>query len=225
MANFNRNKKPGGQSNQGSGGRVSGPGKADFKVVEPRCSVCKSQYRDAIDRLLLAGNSYVSIVRVFHTENLSRQSVSNHHKQHVSVEAEAIRKILEAEARKHGEEIDSAQQSFVNRTTYLQTALHLGYQSLVQKEVVVEPRDMVMVIKLMQELDEKKAAVELEEYMREANAFQEAVKRIIPENQFKEILSEFSRILERDEKIIEAYAVEVPTLQLPEPVRSKNNDG
>lgn len=223
MATFNNGKNKSQQSNSANR-RTSGPGKADFKVVEPRCNVCRSQYRDAIDRLLIAGNSYVSIVRVFHTENLSRQSVSNHHKNHVSVEAEAIRKILEAEARKYGEEIDTAEQSFINRSTYLQTALHLGYQSLVDKEVIVEPRDMVMVIKLMQELDEKKAAIQLEELMREASAFQEAVKRVLPPEQFTNVLSEFSKILEREDKIVEALAIEMPTLTLAAPKEMKKEE-
>ena len=79
-------------------------------ITEPRCNVCKSEFRPLIDRMIVGPYSYAAIARQFHAKDIHlagkidsvRKSIERHAKNHVSVRDAAIREVIEQRAMEAG---------------------------------------------------------------------------------------------------------------------------
>ena len=88
---------------------------------EPRCKVCKSNFRVIIDRLLVSGHSYVGIAQQFVNKDPHfqtsvdslRKSVERHRKAHLNVRDAAIRDIFEQKAREAGILVETAREQII----------------------------------------------------------------------------------------------------------------
>lgn len=193
----------GNSNNSGGGAVVSFP--VD-EIVEPRCSICKSRFRRTMDQLLVMGVPFSEISRQFETEGITRRALSNHKRKHLSVEQAAIRQVIEEKARQIGEDVDNTKRSLLTRKGYMEIAMMKSYQSILDGTVVPEPRDIVAMISVMEKMEKDSSAVQVDEMMRDFNAFTQAVKEVVGSDQYDRIVSKFKSILEQERIIIDGFA-------------------
>lgn len=195
----------GGQNNNGGGNNNTGVA-VSFpvdEIVEPRCSVCKSRFRRTMDQLLVMGVPFSEISRQFESEGITRRALSNHKRKHLSVEQAAIRQVIEEKARQMGEDVDNTKRHLLTRWGYLEVAMMKSYQAILDGTLVPEPRDVVHMISLMNKMEQDTAGVQVDEMMRDFNAFTQAVKEVVEPEMYDRILNNFKRILEVEHTVIE----------------------
>lgn len=204
MANFKRNDKPGGN---GDGNLPSLP---KMEIVEPRCSVCKSRYRRTIDQLLVMGVPYSEVARQFEEEGIERRSLANHKRRHLNVEHAAIRQVIEEKARQIGEDVDNGKRFLLTRKGYMEVAMMKSFQAIVDGTLTPEPRDVVHMISLMEKMEKDTTINQVDEMIRDFNAFTQAVQANVPKELYEKILSDFKGNLATEQRVIDSYAIEMP---------------
>lgn len=200
MANFRNNSNNG--NNNNAGPTVSFPVE---EIVEPRCSVCKSRFRRTIDQLLVMGVPFAEIARQFETEGINRRSLSNHKRRHLSIEQAAIRQVIEEKAKQIGEDVDHTRRSLLTRKGYMEIAMMKSYQGIIDGTIVPEPRDVVHMIALMEKMEKDTTSAQVDEMMRDFNAFTQAVKEVAPPDMYDKILYNFKKILEQESIIVDKF--------------------
>lgn len=219
MASFKRN------NNKGAGdGNL--PALPTHEIVEPRCSICKSRFRRTIDQLLTMGVPFAEVARQFEEEGIERRSLSNHKKRHLNIEHAAIRQVIEEKARQMGEDIDNGRRLLLTRKGYMEVAMMKSFQAIVDGTLTPEPRDVVHMIALMEKMEKDTTASQVDEMLRDFNAFTQAVQANVPKELYAKILEEFKNNLTIEQKVIDSYAIEMPdviqtlptygTLELPD---------
>jgi len=188
----------------GGGGRATVP-IPKMEINEPRCSVCKSQFRRTIDQLLVMGVAFAEISRQFEVEGITRRALSNHKRKHLSVEQAAIRRVIEEKARQIGEDVENTSRLLLTRKSYMEIAMMKSYQAILDGTIVPEPRDIVQMISLMEKMEKDTAATQVDEMMRDFNAFTQAVKEVVGQEQYDKVLYNFKRILEQEKMVAERF--------------------
>ena len=204
MANFKNNN---GNNNKGDGNLPSLP---NMEITEPRCAVCKSRFRRTIDQLLAMGVPFAEVARQFEDEGIERRSLSNHKKRHLSVEQAAIRRVIEEKAKQIGEDVDNTKRFLLTRKGYMEVAMMKSFQAIVDGTLTPEPRDIVHMIALMEKMEKDTTLNQVDEMIRDFNAFSGAVKKNVPKELYNKILEDFKSNLAVEQKIIDAYAFESP---------------
>lgn len=201
MARFGSQQGSGG-SNNGGGAVVTYPVE---EIVEPRCSICKSRFRRTMDQLLVMGVPFSEISRQFESEGITRRALSNHKRKHLSVEQAAIRQVIEEKARQIGEDVDNTKRSLLTRKGYMEVAMMKSYQGILDGTIIPEPRDVVHMISLMEKMEKDSSAAQVDEMMRDFNAFTQAVKEVVGQDKYDLILNRFKSILEQERIIVDAF--------------------
>lgn len=145
--------------------------------TEPRCHVCMSKYRHAIERMIAMGTSHTEISRIFGGE-IDRRSITNHARKHLAYEEAAIRTIIEQEAQHAEVNAEEGISGVVKRRVYLETALHKALSALQQDDVTVEPKDAVTIIEALNRFDNQTSGAQLDEIKIQFTAFLQAIKEI-----------------------------------------------
>jgi hypothetical protein len=163
----------------GNGGPPSLPPATipDIGTFEPKCHVCQSSYRRAIDRMVALGTSYSEISRIFGGE-IDRRSISNHAKEHLNYEEAAIRRILEREAEAAQENLEDGIRGQLSRRAYLEIALQKALEGLLNGDTSVEPKDALAIIEKLDRLDTQGEGAALDEIRLQFNAFMQAIREI-----------------------------------------------
>lgn len=200
MARFNNSKDGSG----GDGGKATLP-VPKLEISEPRCSICKSKFRRTIDQLLVMGVAFAEVSRQFEDEGITRRALSNHKRKHLSVEQAAIRQVIEEKARQIGEDVDNTKRLLLTRRGYMEVAMMRSYQAILDGTLVPEPRDIAHFISIMEKMDKDSAATQVDEMMRDFNAFTQAVKEVVGPDQYDKILYNFKRILEQEKMVAEKF--------------------
>jgi replicative superfamily II helicase len=227
MANFGNSNG----SNNGGGGGGGGGLSVSFpveEIVEPRCSVCKSKFRRTMDQLLVMGVAFSEISRQFETEGITRRALSNHKRKHLSVEQAAIRKVIEEKARQIGEDVENTKSLLLTRRGYMEVAMMKSYQSILDGTVVPEPRDIVHMISLMEKMEKDTAAVQVDEMMRDFNAFTQAVKEVVGQEDYDKIIYKFKNILDQERVLTDNYLNNpqvIETLPTSQPLEIEAEEG
>ncbi len=169
-----------------NGGKPKPPAKRQksHQVTEPRCHVCQSKHRTAIERELVLGTSYKRLGEIY---EIDRRSISNHDQQHLRVEDAAIRELVRREAESREEVIEEGVSGAIRRRTYLEQALRAAHEALLNGEVIVEPKDALGVIERLEKLDEHSSAAAVDEIRTQFFAFLQAVKEQVARDQWEKI--------------------------------------
>lgn len=150
------------------------------EIIEPRCHVCVSPYRRAIDRMLALGTSFSEISRVFGDGEIDRRSIANHDKKHLSYEDAAVRRIIDHEIAEAQGNLEDGIQGAVTRRIYLNAALHKALESLLAGDTTVEPKDALGIIQLLEKLDQQAGGAASEQIQLQFNAFVLAIRELAP---------------------------------------------
>jgi hypothetical protein len=177
--------------------------------IESRCSVCQHESRAAIDGLIARGTAYAEIERLF---GVNARSVNRHADRHLNYEDAAIQEIIRREAEKLGESYEQGVQGALSRRVYLETALKKAQEDLMNGSIIVEPKDAVNVVALLDRMDDDTNSAQIEEIKIQFNAFLQAIREnISPEDQ--------KRIAQRSKEIaeLEGYGM----MKVPEVIEAQ----
>lgn len=192
-------------------GETNKPAEAPPMIVESRCKVCKSQYRPSIDKMLAAGIGYTEISRSFNFE-IDRRSISTHAEKHMSYQDAAVRQIIEYEATQMSENIEQGVKGILARKAFLETALHKVHQAVLNDEVEVEVRDAIGIIQQLDKMDSSTSSAAVDEIRVQFNAFLQALKETVDQNEWEKILLRTRELLEATEG---SDRISLPQLESP----------
>jgi hypothetical protein len=171
-------------------------------VSEPRCKVCTSPHRNAIDKLLAFGLTYSEIERQFGGK-VPRRSISKHASEHLNYEEAAIRQVIETEALNAQRNYEEGVSRLVTKNGYLEVALQKAYDALITNSAVVEPKDAVKVIEMLQKLQEQNQTVALDELRVQFQYFMQAVKETIPKGDWLDVVDRTADLLRSSGRSVE----------------------
>lgn len=183
------------------------------KIVVAQCNVCKSPYRDAIDKMLAAGVGYTEISRSFGFE-IERRSIAGHAEKHMNCDEAVIRQIVEHEASQMSENIEDGVKGVLARKAFLQTALHKVHQAVINDEVAVEVRDAIGIIQQLDKMDSATSSAAVDEIRIQFNAFLQSMKELVDPKEWDQILARTREILEASD-IKGIKPVDLPQLASP----------
>jgi len=162
---------------------------------EPRCSVCSSQFRKPIDRMIALGTSYSEISRIYDETGIDRRSVSTHAKKHLNYEEAAIRQIIARETEEAQANIEEGVTGAIARRVYIDVAIQKGFESLLNNEVAVEVKDVATLIQLKEKMDTHTEGAAMDEIKTQFNAFMQAIREVAPPEMWEKILSRTKDLL------------------------------
>lgn len=182
---------------------------------ETRCRVCQSQDSlDLVNTLLANGLTYAAIMKCLKPVNATRRknnqitkaSLYWHQKNHFNTQepARAIyRQIMEDRAKEHEINFIEGTTTAINAMSYLETMMVKGYKKLTDENFDNVSVDMGMnaAIKLHEMTRKEAGLAEAAKAMNEMNRIIAAVKEVVPERYFNQILA---RLEAGENGIIEA---------------------
>jgi hypothetical protein len=155
---------------------------------EPRCKICKSEFRPIIDRLLVSGNSFTMIAEQFRGKDQHltgsvdaiRKSVERHRRKHLTVRDAAVRDILEERARESGVLVETVRQQLISSEAMLELAVRQGTEQLSQPEAKIKYQDAIRAAELLRDRKYEEMSQQLEVVMRQVQAITQAIQEIVP---------------------------------------------
>lgn len=182
------------------------------RITESRCHTCNSPYRDYIERELIRGHSYLAIANSI-PDGPDRRSISTHHKEHMAITAAAYRAILEEEASLEGQNFEEGIRGAVTNRGVLELMIRKGFDDIMDDNAMVEPRDLIQIIKLKQEMDANYTAVQIETYKRQVEIFKQAILEVVPPDMQAQIVARVKRIRQREEDLVVHEKLLVETVE------------
>jgi hypothetical protein len=173
-------------------------------VVEPRCKVCKSQYRHWIESMIAAGESQTAIAKRLENlpEPVPRRSIGRHVREdHMDLADATIRRIIEQEAELEGRNIEDGVNNLLTKHSMLDVLARKGYQDVIDGNVTVEPRDLIQIIRVMAEMESQSAIGAVEEARLQVQMMAEAIRRAFPDAEDQAKVKRELRYLKRNYEV------------------------
>jgi hypothetical protein len=157
-------------------------------ISEPRCNICKSEFRPLIDRMVVGPYTYASIARQFRGKDqylngsldAVRKSVERHAKSHVTVRDQAIREIIEQRATEAGILVDDAKGSLATTMGLLELYVQKGYDQTTKPDSWVRHQDILEAVKIIEQMRKDTVSEQLEVWKKQVWAISQAVRDIVP---------------------------------------------
>ena len=188
-------------------------------ITVGQCHVCNSERRLWIERQLMKGRSYSAIANSLPPEKLpeggertiDRRSISNHSKNHMPLDQGYVRAVLEEEADLLGQNVDEGIKGAFTLRGALRTLIQKAYEDAMNNVTTVEPRDLIQMAKLFNEMEASTASTATEEAKMAVRLFMEAIQNVLADQLEhdqaeaikKEIAEEVKRLRNRDEIEVE----------------------
>jgi hypothetical protein len=190
--------------------------------TEPRCKICQSSVRPHVDRLIAAQFPYRAIAeqiqgtdpKLGKTLSALAKNVERHAKKHVNVRDRAVRSIIEQRAMEQGILLDSATTNLTTSRALVDVMIHRGLEQATDPDTRIKYQDVLEAVKLQQEMEQSTYVAELEDKQKQLWAISQAVKQIVPEEKYPELVA-------KAREIYETGSVPLPAL---EPARSGEHD-
>lgn len=164
-------------------------------IVEQKCLVCKSVHRHLVDQMLVAGLSFSEIERQFEFAGLKRRSIANHKDKHLGYEEAAIREVIEREATNAQRNFEEGKSRLITKNAYLEVALQKAYDALIKDMTVVEPKDAVKVIEMLQRMQDSHHDVMIDELRIQFQMFMQSVKELVEREKWESIVGRTADLL------------------------------
>lgn len=185
-------------------------------ITVGQCQTCQHPHRLWIERQVLKGRSYKAIAESLPPDSeghqLDRRSISNHYsKGHMPLDSAIMRGVLEEEAGVLGQNFEEGVRgAFTNRGA-LNTLIRKAYEDAMSGVTTVEPRDLIQMVKLYNEMDSSASLAATEEAKLAVRIFMEAIQNVLADrfeieeaNEIKsELRLEIQRLRQRDDIDIE----------------------
>jgi hypothetical protein len=176
------------------------------EINEPRCHVCQSKYRHAIERMIALGTNYSSISKQFGGD-VDRRSIANHAKEHLNYEQAAIREIIEHESAEIQQNYEEGVKGALMYRSYLSAALKRAWDDLIEGNARIDPAVAIQIIQQLDKFDKDTKSAAVDELRFQFNCFMEAVKRVCPREMWEEIAAETQKLIQRSDGNVESTAL------------------
>lgn len=171
---------------------------------EPRCKICKSEFRPIIDRLIVGGNSFVMIAEQFRGKDSQltgsidaiRKSVERHSKKHLSVRDAAVRQILEQKARESGVLVETVREQLVSAEAMLELAVKKGTEQLGDPDARIKYQDAIKAAELLRDKKYEEMSQQVEMLSRQVQAIQQGLQELVPPELFPALIERIKEIYE-----------------------------
>jgi hypothetical protein len=189
-------------------------------VTEPRCNVCKSEFRPLIDRMIAGPYSYSAIARQFRGKDRHlagnveavRKSIERHAKSHVTIRDQAIREIVESRAMEAGLMVDDMKNSFLTAEALLELYMQKGFEQVTKEDTWVRHQDILEAAKQFREMKKDTVFEEVESMKKQVWALSQAVRETVPEYLQP-------KILERAYELLRTRDIDIPAPPPPKPIQ------
>jgi hypothetical protein len=181
------------------------------RIVEPKCRVCQSEYRDYIEKALVEMHSYENIAEkvppLKNGKTVDRRSISNHYKKHMDLERQGIRAELEEEARVLQQNVDTGTLGARTDRGMLKVMASKAFKDIIKGVTTVEPKDLISIIKLLNELNSNAAGTRAEENEIALRTFVRSIQVVCTPEQITKIVQEAERIRGLDDVSFEMEGI------------------
>lgn len=177
-------------------------------IVEPRCAVCTAtpERRKWIEQQLIKAHGYLSIARQIAEPNGDRsidswrKSIEGHAKKgHMPIDRSVIRAELEAEADLLKQDYNEGIKGALTLRGMLNVMVRKAYEDYVNGMTTMEPKDLVQMVKLMNEMNTSESTIKGEETEAALRIFVRAIQNVLPKEQQVQLAEESRRLRQLDE--------------------------
>lgn len=177
-------------------------------IIEPRCAVCTCtpERRKWIEQQLIKGHGYLTIARHLYTPDDGRsldswrKSVEGHaKKEHMPIDRSVLRAELEAEADLLKQDYKEGIKGALTLRGMLNAMVRKAYEDYANGMTTMEPKDLVQMVKLMNEMNTSESSIKTEETEAALRIFVRAIQNVLPKEQQVLIAVESRRLRELDE--------------------------
>jgi hypothetical protein len=147
-------------------------------ISESRCHTCQSEYRVYIEREILKGTSYRAIGDSLPIK-IDRRGIAKHYKEHMRVEQAAIRAVLEDEAQLLSQNVEEGVRGAFTLRGALDVLIRKAYQDALEGVTTVEPKDLIQMIKLYNDMNVEVGGTAVEEAKTSIRIFVEAIQNVL----------------------------------------------
>jgi hypothetical protein len=157
-----------------------------------RCHCCIHEYRKTIDKLCVTSNiSPTEIARMF---GVSRASVVNHGKNHLDYAEASIRRVIEAEASATQENVEDGVRGILARRVFLSSYIQRTMEALLNNELPLSGKEAMAAINMLTQYEESETVAQMAELQDQFDAFQQAMKEIVPADAWYAIVARTEEI-------------------------------
>lgn len=173
------------------------------RITVPQCHVCVSPYRDFIEEALVRAHSYERIAKKLPPDadghKIDRRSIAHHFKEHMDLQRTAIREELEEEARAAQQNVETGALGAKTDRGILKVLVAKGFDDVIRGVSTVEPKDLISMIKLLNELNSNASTARAEENEVALRTFVRAIENVCDTDMIKQIVAEAERIRNMDD--------------------------
>jgi len=166
-------------------------------VSEPRCNICKSEFRPIIDRMIAGPYSYAAIARQFMGKDphlrgnfdAVRKSVERHAKNHVNIQTAAIREIIEQRALDAGLLVNDVQNTYLTNEALLELYVKKGFDQVTKDDTWVRHQDILKAVEMIETMKRDTIGEQIEVLKKQVFCISQAVREIVPEDMHPQIIA------------------------------------
>ena len=170
------------------------PVKAELiEISEPRCKVCKSPHRHQMEELLVRGMSYTSIGKFFETlgEDVNRKNLASHKENHMNLADAALRNVIEKHAKEVFVNMEETEGFIMTKLGMLESMLVKVWARISDDDIEWKPADVIQIMQYIEKLEGQRQGIALDEFKIEARAFSDAVKAVVPQVLWQDIVDKY----------------------------------
>ena len=129
----------------------------EYVFNEPRCKVCASPHRSAIDRMLADGRAQAEVRRHWNqqlgTEHFTANNVSIHARKHLAAHDDIAREVASMRAARRANTFWAAEAEKPKLRAATEAIIHGGLDAMDAGLTVPEPRDVLAAARVLADLD------------------------------------------------------------------------
>jgi hypothetical protein len=186
------------------------PLEQQWTTTNPQCKVCTSPDRFEIELALAERQAQQTVARRFSRDGrqYSKQNINTHYRSHMEVIERAVTEV--ATARMHGRMLDIGTAVEIEDRNERNRALMRQQvaEQIESNALRWSARDAMKFLELDAQLGEQCSAALMEEMMDGARRFNEAVRAVVPQSLWQDIVDEYDRLTAKDERTDVLYRVE-----------------
>ena len=169
-------------------------------TVNPQCKVCKSTDRFEIEVALAERQSRELIAQRFsrNGQTFSRQNMHSHYHNHMAVVDRAVAEAAAARLRNRILDVGTATEIDVRNERNLALMREQLSVQIEENGLRWSPKDAMSFMQMDVLLSEKRSAAQLEGIMVEARAFAAAVKEVVPQAMWADVVQRYDSLVDGD---------------------------
>lgn len=163
------------------------------EIVEPRCSVCKNEYRREIDKMLVMGHSQADILRHFDALGMkfTQKAMSVHKTKHLTLKHHAVRQALERRMAGLVDDVDEVEGYILSRNAIFEVMRTKMYERLMDGSMEFSPTDMFNLLDRIEAVEKDEQQVNLDSMVFQINALIAAIKAVVPKSLWQKVIEQW----------------------------------